>query len=278
MTDICIDVDVAITAISINKVPLVLDTDGVTIDETVTYNEAGLDLNWNFMTTAGVFTQINVVPTDTAGDYDFLHKGNGMYTIEVPASGGASINNDTEGFGWFSGICTAVAPWISPMYCFRAAALNDALIDGGDNLDVNTVQVSGTSQTANDNGADINAILVDTGTTIPADIADVPTVAEFEARTPTAAQLLYMTEHAATAKPVTFNAVGGSTTEAVLVNVDGVAASSTNDAYKGAILIFNSGTLDEQRTDITAYNGSTKVATITAVTAAVTDSHTALLV
>ncbi len=35
---------------------------------------------------------------------------------------------------------------------------------------VNTVEVSGTTQTANDNSADINNILVDTGTTIPAQI------------------------------------------------------------------------------------------------------------
>lgn len=39
--------------------------------------------------------------------------------------------------------------------------------------DVNVVTVSGTTQTANDNGADINAILVDTGTDIPALIATV---------------------------------------------------------------------------------------------------------
>jgi hypothetical protein len=60
-----------------------------------------------------------------------------MYSIEVPASGGASINNDTEGFGWFSGVATGVLPWRGPIIGFRAAALNDALIDGGDTLDVN---------------------------------------------------------------------------------------------------------------------------------------------
>jgi hypothetical protein len=36
---------------------------------------------------------------------------------------------------------------------------------------INQLEVAGTAQTANDNGADINAILVDTGTTIPALIA-----------------------------------------------------------------------------------------------------------
>ena len=76
---------------------------------------------------------------------------------------------------------------------------------------VNVLEIGGTAQTANDNGADINAILADTNelqgdwtntgrldtildtiaadttTDIPALIADVPTVAEFEARSIVAA-------------------------------------------------------------------------------------------
>jgi hypothetical protein len=104
---------------------------------------------------------------------------------------------------------------------------------------------------------------------------DGPTNAEMEARTPTAAQLAYIVSNAADGKPVTFT--GGTTTTAILGNVDGVAASSTDDAYKGRILVFNEGSLDEQATDITDYVGSTKTATITAVTTAVTSSHTANL-
>lgn len=136
--------------------------------------------------------------------------------------------------------------------------------------------------------ADTNAILVDTGTTIPAilgtpaganmsaDIADLPTVAELEVRTPTAAQLAYITRHAATALPVTFT--GGTTTTAILGNVDGSAASSTDDVYNSRLLVFNAGTLDEQVCQITDYVGSTTTATISAVTTAVTASHTAVLV
>ena len=48
---------------------------------------------------------------------------------------------------------------------------------------VNVIEVNGTSQTANDNGADINAILTDTGSTLDTLIKDIPTTAEFEART-----------------------------------------------------------------------------------------------
>jgi len=105
---------------------------------------------------------------------------------------------------------------------------------------------------------------------------DGPTNAEMEARTPTAAELLYMTRHAATALPVTFT--GGTTTTAVLGNVDGSAASSTDDVYNSRLLVFNAGTLDQQVCQITDYTGSTKTATISAVTTAVTSGHTAILV
>ena len=105
---------------------------------------------------------------------------------------------------------------------------------------------------------------------------DGPTNTEFEVRTPTAAQLAYITDHAETALPVTFS--GGTTTTAIFTNVDGSGASSTDDVYNGRILIFNIGTLNQQVTDITDYDGGTTTATITAVTTAVTGSHTAILV
>jgi len=40
-----------------------------------------------------------------------------------------TVNNDTEGFGWFTGACDATLPWRSPTYGFRAAGLNNLLID-----------------------------------------------------------------------------------------------------------------------------------------------------
>ncbi|VAW38954.1 hypothetical protein MNBD_GAMMA01-1339 [hydrothermal vent metagenome] len=108
---------------------------------------------------------------------------------------------------------------------------------------------------------------------------DGPTNTEMEARTPTAAQLAYITAHAATAKPVTFS--GGSTTTAIFTDTTGVDSadpSSVDDFYNGRVLVFNVGTLDMQVTDITDYVGSTRTCTITAVTTAVTSSHTAIMV
>lgn len=144
MADIYMDVDIALAEVPVNILPLIDDTDFKTREVAITYDQAGMDLVWNFVTTAGAMSQTAVTPT-TAGVYDWAHQGDGIYSIEIPASGGVSINNDTEGYGWFTGYCTGVLPWRGPVIGFRAVALNDALIDGGDNLDVNTVQWLGTA-------------------------------------------------------------------------------------------------------------------------------------
>lgn len=156
MPDIWMDVDVALAEVPVNLMPLIDDTDFKTIEDAVAYNASGMDLRWNFVTAGGSFTSTPVTPT-TSGTYDWTHQGDGIYTIEIPASGGASINNDTEGFGWFSGKATGVYPWRGPVIGFRAAALNDALIDGGDNLDVNVTQFGGTNGTFSGGRPEVNA-------------------------------------------------------------------------------------------------------------------------
>ncbi len=155
MPDIWMDVDAALSEVPVNIMPLINDTDFKTRETAVAYNAAGMDLVWNFVTSAGAFTQTAVTPT-TAGTYDWTHQGDGMYTIEIPASGGASINNDTEGYGWFTGVATGVLPWRGPIIGFRAAAVNDALIDGGDLLDVNVTQFNGTNSTATGGRPEVN--------------------------------------------------------------------------------------------------------------------------
>lgn len=149
MPDIWMDVDAALSEVPVNIAPLIDDTDFKTRETSIAYNATGMDLVWNFVTTAGAYTQTAVTPT-TSGNYDWAHQGDGMYSIEIPASGGASINNDTEGFGWFTGVCTGVLPWRGPMIGFRAAALNNALIDGGDYLEVDQKQYLGSDCPAAD--------------------------------------------------------------------------------------------------------------------------------
>lgn len=123
------DVDAALAAVPMNVMPLIDDTDFKTIEDSLVYNQSGLALKWNFVGTDGSFTQTAVTPTTGGGDYDWINKGGGMYSIGIPASGGASINNDTEGFGWFTGKCTGVLAWSGPRIGFRAAGLNNLLID-----------------------------------------------------------------------------------------------------------------------------------------------------
>lgn len=163
--DMWFDVDAAITEAPVNIMPLIDDTDFKTIEAAVAYDAAGMALYWHFVTTAGAYSVTQVTPT-TGGVYDWTDQGDaGVYTIEIPASGGASINNDTEGYGWFTGVCTGVLPWRGPTIGFRDGNLNNALIDGATTVDAvpaNTTYVAGTAQTGNDNGADINEILLDT--------------------------------------------------------------------------------------------------------------------
>lgn len=122
------DVDAALSEVPVNIMPLLDDTDFKTRETGITYNASGMDLVWNFVTSAGAYTQTAVTPT-TSGTYDWTHQGDGMYSIEIPASGGASINNDTEGYGWFTGVATGVLPWRGPIIGFRHSAINDSLCD-----------------------------------------------------------------------------------------------------------------------------------------------------
>jgi len=129
MPDIYFDVDVALSEVPVNLMPLLDSTDFLTIEDAVAYNAAGMALNWHFVTSAGAYTVTAVTPT-TAGTYDWTDQGTaGVYTIEIPATGGASINNDTEGYGWFTGVATGILPWRGPVCGFRAAAINDSLMD-----------------------------------------------------------------------------------------------------------------------------------------------------
>ena len=147
MPDIWMDVDAALSEVPVNIVPAIDDTDFKSIEDGITWDQAGMDLVWIFVTTAGVMTTTAVTPTN-GGDYDWVNQGDGMYSIEIPDAGGADINNDTEGFGWFKGFCTGVLPWRGPTIGFRAAALNNALVDGGDTLDVNVTAMAANVITA----------------------------------------------------------------------------------------------------------------------------------
>jgi len=135
MPELMMVVDTALAEVPVNLLPLLDDTDFKTRETGIAYNAAGMDLVWNFVTTSGAYTQTAVTPT-TSGDYDWTHQGDGMYSIEIPASGGASINNDTEGFGWFTGVATGVLPWRGPIIQFSPVHIVKGLVDGTEWLQV----------------------------------------------------------------------------------------------------------------------------------------------
>ena len=145
---IWMDVDAALSEVPVNVCPLTDDSDFKSVEELVAYNATGMALYWHFVTTGGATSVTAVTPT-SGGAHDWNHQDHGMYTLEIPASAG-TINNDTEGFGYFTGSADGVLPWRGPTIGFRAAAINNALIDGGDLLDVNVTEVDGTAQRATD--------------------------------------------------------------------------------------------------------------------------------
>lgn len=187
MPDLWMDVDTALSEVPVNIMPLIDDTDFKSIEGAIAYNAAGMALYWHFVTTGGAYTVTAVTPT-TAGNYDWTDQGAaGIYTIEIPASGGASINNDTEGFGWFTGVCTGVLPWRGPTIGFRAAGLNNLLIDdaysttrglAGTALPAAAADAAGGLIISDAGGLDadaqlvtkINDILTDTGTTLQGEL------------------------------------------------------------------------------------------------------------
>ena len=94
MSTIWMDVDAALAEVPVNVMPLIDDTDFKSIESALAYNASGMALRWHFMTCAGAYTITDITPT-TGGDYDWSAQGaDGIYTIEIPASGGASVNNN----------------------------------------------------------------------------------------------------------------------------------------------------------------------------------------
>ncbi|MCK4788135.1 MAG: hypothetical protein KAV87_30610 [Desulfobacteraceae bacterium] len=188
-----------------------------------------------------------------------------------------------------------------------SAAGNTAVIDDFETqsqadptgFHVNVYEIGGTAQTANDNGADINAILTDTGTTLDTLIKDVPTVAEFNARTIASADYVVVgdTLAAVTSAGLSAGAVddiwdelltgaahntatsagrrlrqaadvmiireetcqAGGGNDEVILDA---AASAVNDFYIYDLIVLSSGTGAGQQRHIDSYVGATNICTV----------------
>lgn len=113
------DVNTALAKVPVNVMPLTNRTDFKTIESAVAYDAAGLSLTYHFVTATGEYTATAVVPT-SGGVHDWAHQGQGMYTIEIPRTGG-TINNNAVGFGWFTGESDDVLPFTSRTFVFQSA-------------------------------------------------------------------------------------------------------------------------------------------------------------
>lgn len=104
--------------------------------------------------------------------------------------------------------------------------------------------------------------------------------AALEARTLSAALLAKFTAHLG--GMTTGLVTSGSSTTTVAFNVTtGIAGgvpSATTDFYKNRVIIFITGALTFQTASISAYNGSTKIATVSALTSAPSSGDTFILV
>lgn len=160
--DIALDVGIALAKVPVNVCPLISDTDFKTRMTSIAYNSAGMSLTWNFLDTQGNYTQTAVTPT-TGGNYNWLHQGGGMYSIAMPSAGGASINNNASGVGWFTGIATGVLPWVGPRIAFRIANINNALLMGTAKLQVDLNQIASSNVSGGTGGIPMLGV-VDRGT------------------------------------------------------------------------------------------------------------------
>src|SRR3990167_5583887 len=87
MPDIWVDVDTAVI-VPVNILPLLDDTDFVSIETAIVYNQAGLALTWNFVAAAGVVTGNAITPT-TGGAFD--------WSEPLPAGGCTPFNYPPAG-------------------------------------------------------------------------------------------------------------------------------------------------------------------------------------
>jgi len=243
----------------------------------VSFDPTAADLGLENVSAADVNAQCDTAISDAA-----LATAANLATVDTVVDGiQTDLSNATDGLGALKTLIDTVDTNVDAVLVDTGTTLPATLatIDGiVDSILLDTAEIGTAGAGLTDLGGMSTTMKAQVNTEADTALTDYdpPTNTEMEARTPTAAQLLYMTRHAATAKPVTFT--GGTTTTAILGNVDGSAASSTDDVYNSRLLVFNAGTLDEQVCQITDYVGSTTTATISAVTTAVTSSHTAVLV
>ena len=244
------------------------------------------------------------------------HEGNGFHTY-APAQ--AETNGDHVAFTFIG--TGAINSTVQVYPSFPQTVDNNVLAAGATgfaaiNTDVEAIladtnELQGDWANAGRLDTILDTIAEDTTTDIPALIADVPTVAEFNARTLPSADYVVTTDTIAGVTLVdTVTDVTNEVT-ADVTKISGSAAAANNleasaltilstytavtgtlsttqmttdltevtdDHYNGRIIIWTSGVLQNQATNITDYDGASKMLTFTATTEAPSNLDTFVIV
>jgi hypothetical protein len=234
------------TNIKIIVGPLIDDTDFKTREEAVAYNATGMEIDVILEKTDGTITTTAVTPT-SGGLHDWAHTDQGYYELEIPGGSG-DYNNTEEGMLTVVGYCDGVLPFRSVAYDIVPAAVYNAIVKGTGNLttelasstitsakfDLSTAYPVGAginfqtlynnistmisklptayimgSDDQNSHDTDIDAILEDTGTTLPATLAYILE----DTGTTLPAALASILEDTGTTLPASLTTILGDTNE-----------------------------------------------------------------
>jgi len=243
-------------AIKVVLGPCIDDTTFKDREESLTYDQAGMEIDVILEKHDGTVTTTAVTPT-SGGVHDWTHTDQGYYELEIPASGG-DYDNDTEGILTVVGYCTGVLPFRSQSYDIVPEKVYNSLIEGSDNLEVDLTQILGhlLTQTGTQLAdgfehffnvatpaitvADAMRGTENANTTTPLDAAgvraavglssanldtqlsDIPTVAEFEARTILAADYFDPASDTVDVGKISGNATAADNVESVFTGQGGV--------------------------------------------------------
>lgn len=130
------------TAIVMVVGPCIDGGDFKTLEETISYNAAGMDISLVVEKTDGT-TTVTAITLTTGGTSDWTHKDGGYYEVEVTAA-----QNAEEGIAYVRGVCTGVLPFESAHYNVVKANVYDSWVKGTDSLQVDTTSISGDSSAA----------------------------------------------------------------------------------------------------------------------------------
>jgi hypothetical protein len=123
-------------AIKIILGPIIDDTDFKTREESIVYNQAGMEIDIIFEKTDGTVTTTAVTPT-SGGVHDWAHTDQGYYELEIPTGTLGDFNNNEEGILHAVGFVTGALPFRSPSYDIIAEDIYNAMVLSSGNLDIN---------------------------------------------------------------------------------------------------------------------------------------------